>query len=46
VSSTEYDIPIKLLEAWALGVPMIITKHAIKFSRSSSIDLTVWSTPV
>ena len=31
VSSTEYVIPIKLLEAWALGVPMVITKHAIKF---------------
>ncbi len=46
VSSTECVIPIKLLEAWALGVPVVIAKHAIKFSCSSSIDLTVRSTPV
>jgi glycosyltransferase involved in cell wall biosynthesis len=28
-SSTESVIPIKLLEAWALGVPVVITKHEI-----------------
>jgi len=29
MSSTESVIPIKLLEAWALGVPVVITKHEI-----------------
>jgi len=28
-SSTESNIPIKVLEAWALGVPVIVTAHEI-----------------
>ena len=29
ISSTESNIPIKVLEAWALGVPVIVTAHEI-----------------
>ena len=29
MSTTSSNIPIKLLEAWALGVPVVITKHRI-----------------
>jgi glycosyltransferase involved in cell wall biosynthesis len=29
MSTTSSNIPIKLLEAWALGVPVVITKHKI-----------------
>jgi len=29
ISTTETVIPIKVLEAWALGIPVIITKHKI-----------------
>jgi len=29
MSTTSSNIPIKLLEAWALGVPVVITKHEI-----------------
>jgi len=29
ISTTSSNIPIKLLEAWALGVPVVITKHEI-----------------
>jgi glycosyltransferase involved in cell wall biosynthesis len=29
ISTTSSNIPIKLLEAWALGVPVVITKHKI-----------------
>jgi len=29
MSTTETIIPIKVLEAWALGVPVIITKHEV-----------------
>lgn len=28
-STTEHVIPIKVIEAWALGIPVIITKHKI-----------------
>ena len=28
-SSTELNIPIKVVEAWALGVPVIVTKHRV-----------------
>jgi len=28
-STTESNIPIKLVEAWALGVPVIVTKHRV-----------------
>jgi len=28
-STTESNIPIKLIEAWALGVPAIVTKHRV-----------------
>jgi glycosyltransferase involved in cell wall biosynthesis len=29
ISTTESNIPIKILEAWALGVPVIVTRHEI-----------------
>jgi len=29
MSTTSSNIPIKLLEAWALGMPVVITKHKI-----------------
>ena len=29
MSSTETNIPIKIIEAWALGVPVIATKHQV-----------------
>jgi len=29
MSTTSSNIPIKLLEAWALGVPVVVTKHEI-----------------
>jgi outer membrane biogenesis lipoprotein LolB len=29
MSTTSSNIPIKLLEAWVLGVPVVITKHKI-----------------
>lgn len=29
ISTTETIIPIKVLEAWALGIPIIITKHEV-----------------
>ena len=29
ISSTELNIPIKIIEAWALGVPVIVTSHKI-----------------
>jgi glycosyltransferase involved in cell wall biosynthesis len=29
ISTTESNIPIKVLEAWALGVPVIVTRHEI-----------------
>jgi glycosyltransferase involved in cell wall biosynthesis len=28
-STTELNIPIKVVEAWALGVPVIVTKHQV-----------------
>jgi glycosyltransferase involved in cell wall biosynthesis len=28
-STTELNIPIKVVEAWALGVPIIVTKHQV-----------------
>jgi len=28
-SSKEYSLPIKIIEAWALGVPIIATKHKV-----------------
>ena len=28
-STTELNIPIKVVEAWALGVPVIVTKHRV-----------------
>jgi glycosyltransferase involved in cell wall biosynthesis len=27
--TTESGIPIKVVEAWALGVPVIVTKHQV-----------------
>jgi len=29
ISSTESNIPIKVIEAWTLGVPVVITKHKV-----------------
>lgn len=29
ISATETTIPLKVIEAWALGVPVVITKHKI-----------------
>ena len=32
-STTEHVIPIKVIEAWALGVPVIVTKHEVFFEH-------------
>jgi len=37
ISTTETIIPIKILEAWALGVPVVTTKHKI-FIKSGFKD--------
>ncbi|MEM4005143.1 MAG: glycosyltransferase family 4 protein [Desulfurococcaceae archaeon] len=29
ISTTELNIPIKVIEAWALGVPVIVTRHDV-----------------
>jgi glycosyltransferase involved in cell wall biosynthesis len=29
ISTTESIIPIKVIEAWALGVPVIVTRHKV-----------------
>jgi len=29
ISTTESNVPIKVLEAWALGIPVVITKHKV-----------------
>jgi len=29
ISTTESNIPIKVIEAWALGIPVIVTKHQV-----------------
>lgn len=29
ISTTESNLPIKVLEAWALGVPVIVTRHRV-----------------
>jgi glycosyltransferase involved in cell wall biosynthesis len=34
ISTTESNIPIKVIEAWALGVPVIVTRHESFLSRN------------
>jgi glycosyltransferase involved in cell wall biosynthesis len=34
ISTTESIIPIKVIEAWALGVPVIVTRHKSFLSRN------------
>ena len=29
IGTTELNIPIKVIEAWALGIPIITTKHKV-----------------
>ncbi|MEM4467003.1 MAG: glycosyltransferase [Nitrososphaerota archaeon] len=38
MTSTECNIPIKVIEAWALGIPVIVTKHRV-FLEYGIMDL-------
>ena len=34
ISTTELNIPIKIIEAWALGIPIVATKHRVFIEMS------------
>ncbi|MEM4947520.1 MAG: glycosyltransferase family 4 protein, partial [Thermosphaera sp.] len=40
-ATTETNIPIKVIEAWAMGVPIIITKHRIFLDIEKSTEMPV-----
>lgn len=44
-STTESNIPIKLIEAWALGVPVIVTKHKILDGRFKDREDLIFCEP-
>jgi len=45
ISTTESSIPIKIIEAWALGVPVIATRHKVLDDRFKDREDLIFCEP-